>query len=211
MKGMYPTLAFDQQYPAPVVGLDEVGYGAWAGPVVTAAVWISDNDQMFPFEGIVRDSKQLSPRQRAHLYGQLTKCTGLHWAIGSASADEIDAINVRQATLLAMTRALNQLMQNPLLPNQGTLLVDGTLPLSYPPWQSHGVVKGDNISFHIAAASILAKVYRDTLMQELHEEFPTYGWNTNVGYGTKVHQEGLRCHGPSSCHRKSYAPIAKFF
>ena len=199
----HPTLAFDQQFPGPCVGLDEVGYGPWAGPVVTAAVMILRPSAVQSFEGQVQDSKKLTLKKREALYEQLTTHPDVAFNIGLASVEEIDALNIRRATCVAMERAYD----HPAFQGVVTLLVDGTVPLTHPTARAISVVKGDAQSFAIACASIIAKVTRDRLMVALHEDFPVYGWNTNVGYGTATHQAGLQAVGVSPHHRRSYAPI----
>ena len=199
----HPTLAFDQQFPDPCVGLDEVGYGPWAGPVVTAAVMILNPQAVESLEGQVQDSKKLTLKKREGLYGQLRAHPEIIFNIGMGSVEEIDALNIRRATCLAMERAY----AHEAFQNVATLLVDGTLPLTHPTGRVVTVIQGDRQSFAIACASILAKVTRDRLMRDLHEAFPAYGWHRNVGYGTAAHQAGLRAVGVSPHHRRSYAPI----
>ena len=199
----HPTLIFDQQFPGPCVGVDEVGYGPWAGPVVTAAVMIHDVEALRFLEGRVNDSKKLTLAKREALYETLLTHPALHAHVGSSSVEEIDGLNIRKATCLAMDRAL----AHPGFAGVRAVLVDGTLPLTHAQARVIPIVKGDAQSFTIACASIIAKVTRDRLMIQLHEEFPHYGWNTNVGYGTATHQAGLAAHGVSIHHRTSYAPI----
>jgi ribonuclease HII len=199
----HPTLSFDQQFQGPCVGLDEVGYGPWAGPVVTAAVMILNPKTLQAFEGQVQDSKKLTLKKREALYEQLTAHPDVAFNIGAASVEEIDTLNIRRATCLAMERAYGHVA----FQGAVTLLVDGTLPLTHPTARVIPVVKGDAQSFAIACASILAKVTRDRMMVVLHEAFPAYGWDTNVGYGTATHQAGLQAVGVSPHHRRSYAPI----
>jgi ribonuclease HII len=162
-------------------GCDEVGRGCLAGPVVAAAV-ILPQDYRNPW---VKDSKKLSKKTREDLIQEI-KNTAVGWAIAEASVAEIDRINILQASFLAMERAIQQLPQAP-----EHLLIDGnrwksTLPHSYT-----CVIKGDGKFASIAAASILAKVYRDELMEKLAQEFPYYGWEQNAGYPTKKHREKL--------------------
>ena len=190
---------FDRCHPGPVIGLDEVGRGPWAGPVVAAAVILPDNIGPLPLD----DSKKLSAAKRDALFEILIATAS--YGIGQASVDEIDQLNILQASLLAMRRAYeNCLADNTITPT--TALVDGNKDpgLSVP---TETVVKGDGRSAAIAAASIIAKVTRDRLMAGLAEAHPHYGWETNMGYGTKLHQEGLSLHGITPHHRRSFKPI----
>ncbi len=199
----HPTLAFDGQFAGPCLGLDEVGYGPWAGPVVVCAVLITDFYNLQSLEGKVQDSKKLTPKKRETLFEALTTHPNVTFNIGMAHVEEIDALNVRRATCVAMERAYDHVA----FQEVRTLLVDGTLPLAHPQAKVVPIVKGDTLSFSIACAAIIAKVTRDQLMYQLHKDFPHYGWDTNVGYGTTNHQAGLKRVGISPHHRKSYAPI----
>ncbi len=196
-----PTFDLERQYPAPVAGIDEAGCGPWAGPVVAAAVII--DQQKFPssFSHRVKDSKKLSKKQREILYHELIAHPSVIYHIGIATVAEIDALNISQATQLAMMRAVKGL---PTLPF--CALVDG---IRKPALDClvHTVIKGDQTSFSIAAASILAKVTRDGIMQALHHEYPAYGWQKNAGYGTVYHIQALQVHGVTTHHRRSFAPI----
>ncbi|MVZ96893.1 ribonuclease HII [Sphingorhabdus sp. IMCC26285] len=179
-----------------IVGVDEAGRGPLAGPVVAAAVVLCE-------EGIdgLDDSKKLSPKKRAALEEQIkAKC---RWAVGLCSVEEIDRINILQATLLAMTRAVEALAITPAL-----VMVDGN---RLPKWtyQARAVVGGDAIHPCISAASIIAKEHRDRLMVEADREFPGYGWASNKGYGAAIHMEALRRLGPTPLHRRSFAPVAQ--
>lgn len=179
-----------------IAGIDEVGRGPWAGPVMAAAVIL---DQRNIPEGM-KDSKKLSAKKRELLYTQIMETSLV--GIGEASVDEIDKINIRQATFLAMTRAVENLS---IIPDFA--FVDGRdIPaeLKIP---AETVIKGDNIVLSISAASIVAKVTRDKLMGDLAEKYPHFAWERNAGYGTKAHQEGLASYGVTPHHRKSFAPI----
>lgn len=179
-----------------VAGVDEAGRGPWAGPVVAAAV-ILDANQIPP--GIA-DSKALKAARRDALAGSI-KATS-RWGIGIASVAEIDALNILQATFLAMTRAVAALPVAPAL-----VLVDGNRAPKWH-WPTETIVKGDAVCRSIAAASILAKVARDHIMQDLHRAHPNYGWSNNMGYGTKYHADALQRLGPTAHHRMSFAPCA---
>ena len=175
-------------------GCDEVGRGCLCGPVVAAAVII---DHQFN-HNLINDSKQLSFRTRIELDSYI-KENVLDYSIAELSPEFIDEHNILNASIHAMHNALDQLKLKPEL-----ILVDGNKfhPYNYIPHQC--IIKGDTKFLSIAAASILAKNYRDLLMIELHEEFPEYGWNKNMGYATKQHREALKKYGPTKYHRKSF-------
>ena len=192
---MEPSYKFDQVYETPIIGVDEVGRGPLAGPVISAAIVL--NKEKIP-EGI-NDSKKLSKKKREVINEELI--SQHKFAIGIASVEEIDKINILQASLLAMKRAVLNLNIKP-----QTILVDGNkLPdLEY---NMYPIIKGDSKSISIAAASIIAKVYRDKLMQDLSLQYPCYYWEKNSGYGTKQHLLALDNLGVTPIHRKSFAPI----
>jgi ribonuclease HII len=175
-------------------GCDEVGRGCLCGPVVAAAV-ILPEDYANEF---INDSKKLSKSNRENLVEEI-KISALAWSIAEASVEEIDQINILHASILAMNRAIKSLK---LIPQH--LLIDGNrfkTDLNIP---FDCIVKGDGKFASIAAASILAKVYRDNLMADLSKEFPGYGWEKNVGYPTKVHRDGIIKLGLTPLHRKSF-------
>jgi ribonuclease HII len=181
-----------------IVGVDEAGRGPLAGPVVAAAVVLCDG-------GIagLDDSKKLSPARRAALEGEiLARCTV---GVGLASVEEIDRINILQATMLAMTRAVDSLGVVPEL-----VLVDGNRLPKWE-WRAKAVVGGDALHPCISAASIVAKEHRDRMMRAAAIEHPRYGWASNMGYGAPAHLRALAEHGPTPLHRRSFAPVAKFF
>lgn len=177
-------------------GVDEVGRGCLAGPVVTAAVILPPD---IDIPGL-RDSKQLSAHRRETL-AEIIRKKAIAYSIAEASPEEIDRINILQATYLAMHRAISQLSVRP-----DFLLIDGNryIPEHDIPYQT--VVKGDDTYLCIAAASVLAKVHRDHIMVALHEEFPAYDWCHNVGYGTSKHLAGIHTHGITPHHRRSFGP-----
>ena len=183
---------------ARVFGVDEAGRGPWAGPVTAAAICLPSD-----FDLNVDDSKKLSEKKRDALFEELT---GLPHGIGAASVEEIDALNILQATFLAMRRAVDGLAAEIGAP--ACVLVDGNRLPDWP-YDAQAVIGGDGLSASIAAASILAKVTRDRDMAALDAAFPGYGWASNKGYGAKAHKEGLEKLGVTPHHRKSYAPIAK--
>lgn len=190
-----PNWKIEKQFKGLVAGIDEAGRGPWAGPVVAAAVIL--NPHCTPAG--IRDSKTLSPKRRAEIAAALWKAARI--GVGIASVEEIDRINIAQATLLAMSRAAANL---PVAPS--ICLVDGVLKprLSC---QILTVVKGDAKSLSIAAASIIAKVTRDRMMDELAIDYPEYSWQRNKGYGVETHRAALRRVGPCAHHRRSFAPI----
>ncbi len=175
-------------------GCDEAGRGCLAGPVVAAAVILPKNFR----HKTLNDSKQLTEKQRDKLV-PLIKEKAIAWAIGVASPQEIDEINILNASYLAMHRALDQLTVLPEL-----LLIDGNRFKAYRDIPHECMIKGDGRYYSIAAASILAKTHRDELMRALAGEFPGYHWETNVGYPTKEHREGLKALGSTIHHRMSF-------
>ena len=181
-----------------IAGVDEVGRGPWAGPVLAAAA-ILRPDAPDALLNALNDSKKLSARKREALAGAIPDCAWI--GIGAASVAEIDRINILAASHLAMRRAVARLPEAP-----GGCLVDGNR-LPDLPCPAEAVVKGDSRSLSIAAASIVAKVLRDRLMARLAVRYPAYFWQNNAGYGTKAHQEGLAEAGVTAHHRRSFAPI----
>ena len=182
--------------PGLVAGVDEAGRGPLAGPVVAAAVIL---DELAPVKGLA-DSKVLSPRRREMLFEQI-RAHALCFSIASASVEEIDRLNILQATLLAMRRAVEGLR---LLPHR--VVVDGNrVPVL--PMTVAAVVKGDAKVAAISAASILAKVQRDLWCADLHAQFPHYGFAAHKGYPTAEHLAALQRHGPCAAHRRSFAPV----
>lgn len=181
-----------------ICGVDEVGRGPLAGPVVAAAVIL---DPANPIEGL-NDSKKLSAKRRESLAADI-RAKALAWAIGEASVEEIDAINILQASLLAMRRAVEALQIQPV-----GALIDGNRCPSLA-CNAEAIVGGDGKVEAIAAASILAKTVRDAGMCELHVTYPQYGFNRHMGYPTALHLQALRDNGPCLVHRKSFAPVAQ--
>jgi ribonuclease HII len=182
----------------PVCGVDEAGRGPWAGPVVAASV-IFHNEAAIPAG--INDSKALSKTKREALADAILQhaATG----IGIATVEEIDALNILQASMLAMQRAIAALPTPPAF-----ALIDGNkLPMLTIP--ARAIVQGDAISVSIAAASIVAKVTRDRMMAELAKHHPQYGFEKHAGYGTKLHRDALEMHGPCPAHRMSFAPLRK--
>ena len=178
-----------------LVGIDEVGIGCLAGPVVAAAVIL---DPANPIYGIT-DSKKISEQRRKALADQVM-ANAVDWAIGQASVSEIDQYNILRASHLAMQRAYGDLKSDATL-----VLVDGNKS-PYFPVESKAVIKGDETVLAIGAASIIAKVFRDGLMEELGKKYPAYDFEKNKGYPTKLHIQTLRAIGPCAQHRNSFAP-----
>jgi ribonuclease HII len=185
-----------------VAGIDEAGRGPLAGPVVAAAVIVPAG---FSCRG-VNDSKQLPPEIREHFFSRLTAPGVLvSYGIGIADSTEIDRVNILQATYIAMQRAVMNLSVPP-----DHLLIDG-LPVPVFQLPQTAIIDGDTKSQSVAAASIIAKVSRDRMMQEWHCHFPEYGFHENKGYGTPEHIEKLQIHGPCPIHRRSFAPVAQTY
>jgi len=182
-----------------VAGVDEAGRGPLAGPVLAAAVILPPD---FALDGL-NDSKKLTAKKREHFHAILTTRTEIHWAVGAASVEEIDTLNILRATHLAMARAVEALPTKP-----DHALVDG-LPVRGLPVDHTALVGGDALSVTIAAASVIAKVTRDRLMVELDAAYPQYGFARHKGYGVRQHLEALRHHGPSPAHRRSFQPVAQ--
>lgn len=192
-----PSRKHEQLHLAPVAGVDEAGRGPLAGPVVAAAV-------ILPERGLPRgidDSKKLSPAERRRLHDRLMACAIV--GIGVVEAEEIDRLNIYWATMKAMTLAVEALGWAP-----GHVLVDGN---RLPRWRypATPIVGGDAQAMCIAAASIIAKHTRDTIMIAHAETYPLYGWHTNKGYSAPGHLRALREHGPCPLHRRSFAPVAQ--
>lgn len=197
-------LTLESAYQGPVCGIDEAGRGPLAGPVVAACVFIPEEARGHEFWGNVTDSKKTAAALREELFDEITR--HVYYGIAEASPVEIDELNIHHATLLAMRRAYETMCGNH--PSCGPVmaLIDGkfTPQIACP---AQAIVGGDGLSLSIAAASILAKVTRDRLMQALHKIHPHYGWNTNAGYPTPAHLAGLQNFGITPYHRRSYAPV----
>jgi ribonuclease HII len=203
-----PTWEIENTCSGVVCGIDEAGRGPWVGPVVAGAVIFLDRNVAPELLQNLNDSKKLSAAKREKLYDLLLKeekngkiCCG----IGLASAQEIDELNILQSTFLAMSRAAEKLRIKPQF-----ALIDGNRLPAHFLCPTGCYISGDARSYSIAAASILAKVYRDRLLQDLARKYPYYGFEKNAGYGTKDHIAGIREHGLISEHRKSYKPIKNF-
>ena len=181
-----------------VAGLDEAGRGPLAGPVVAAAVILPRRCQLAG----LNDSKQLTDTERERLYGEIQRrAVGL--GVGQASEQEIDAMNILEATRLAMRRAIQA------LPSPPDFLLLDALELHAVPLPQRAIVKGDTLSVSIAAASVVAKVTRDRLMEAYHRQYPQYNFQAHKGYGTAEHLRMLAVHGPCAIHRRSFRPVGE--
>ena len=188
-----------------IIGVDEAGRGPLAGPVVAAAVVLCN-----PCPEGLDDSKKLSAARRSALEPQIIgNCA---WGLGIVGVEEIDRINIFQATMLAMTLAVSRLV-DALGEEPEAVLIDGNQTphgrCDAWRWPARAIVGGDGKEKAIGAASILAKEYRDRVMRDAADRFPHYGWERNAGYGTPQHLEALRTHGPSPLHRRSFAPVSQ--
>lgn len=221
-------LAYDAQFFekgfASIIGADEAGRGALAGPVMAGSIWLShqffENYRTSEFITLFQDSKLLSKEQREEAFYQLqelTRTRTIAFAYGEANIDEIETYNILQATTIAFQRALEKLQKERSLTLKKKVslfvsdtskedipvLIDG-LPLKQLPYEHRGLIKGDRTSFCIAAASIVAKVTRDHYMHKLAQAYPQYGFDKNKGYGTEKHREAIQKWGPCPIHRPSF-------
>ncbi len=194
-----PDLSLEKAAGGLVAGIDEAGRGPWAGPVIAAAVILDAESLPESLLAGLDDSKVLSRARREFLFAALPAHADI--GIGAASVAEIDRVNILEASLIAMDRAVARLRHRPTL-----ALVDGNRAPRLP-CPVRTVVKGDSKSLSIAAASIAAQVTRDRLMAALARRYPGFGWERNAGYGTPEHREGLQRHGITPHHRRSFAPI----
>ena len=194
--------SIEKTIDGPVIGLDEVGRGPLAGPVVSCGCHYLHYDDL-ESEIPITDSKKHSPKQREKLFlffKKLQKEEKLQYYLGYASVEEIDKINILEATKLSMKRVIDKFnFENP------HLIIDGNFSLNYQNEKS--IIGGDKKSLSIASASIIAKVHRDRLMRMLDNKFKFYNWRKNAGYGTKKHIDAIHKHGVTQFHRKSFEPI----
>lgn len=193
---LYEQAAYQQGYKI-IAGLDEAGRGPLAGPIVAAAC-VLPSGLLIPR---VNDSKKLTAKVRQQLFKRLTTDSEIIYAIGIIDADEIDRLNIYQATIQAMLQAIGKLSVYP-----ECLLVDG-MALPHPSLPCQKIIKGDQLSQSIAAASIIAKETRDALMRVYHEQWPLYGFDQHKGYGTEKHLEAIERYGPCPIHRYSFDPL----
>lgn len=180
-------------------GCDEAGRGCLAGPVVAAAVLLPHKFD----HPLLNDSKKMTARQR-ELLRPIIESSAIAWAVGVVSVQEIDKINILNASFLAMHRAVDQLNVRPEL-----LLIDGNRFRAYPEIEHTCIIKGDSLYKSIAAASVLAKTHRDDLMAALHKEYSAYRWDANKGYPTKDHRQAIQTHGPCTHHRMTFTLLPK--
>ena len=196
-----PDFRIERALGGLVAGIDEAGRGPWAGPVFAAAVILDAKRLPRGLRYGLDDSKRLTARRRLELFEALKPHASI--GVGQAGVEEIDAINILQATMLAMSRALESLGVCP-----DHAVVDGNYPPRLP-CLVKCVVRGDSLSLSVAAASIVAKVSRDRMMTDHARAFPGYGWDHNFGYGTAEHQAALEAFGATAHHRRSFAPVLR--
>tara|TARA_Y100000741_G_scaffold364756_1_gene356833 strand:- start:55 stop:681 length:627 start_codon:yes stop_codon:yes gene_type:complete len=200
-----PNFYIEKKFQGPVIGLDEVGRGPLAGPVISCGCYFKDYKFINNNKTFINDSKKFSTKKRLIAFDylkQLKKEKILDYRLGLATVNEIDEINILNATKLSMIRAIEKFqLTNP------TLIIDGNFNLNYKNYKEKSIIKGDQISISIAAASIIAKVHRDRLMTILSKKFYNFSWDKNAGYGTKKHIQEIINKGPTIYHRKSFEPI----
>ncbi len=204
-----PDFSYESAASGFVIGIDEAGCGPWAGPVVAGAALLVPEKFPASLLNQIDDSKKLTRLKRHKLFNMIQEGEGYFCftATGQASTQEIERINIRQASFLAMRRATEALsLPNDISPCLALIDGKGRPSLPYP---IKCLVKGDSLSLSIAVASIMAKVTRDQLMKTLARHYPVYGWDHNAGYGTLYHREALAIHGVTPHHRRTFAPIAR--
>jgi len=202
--GIMPSFRFELRCEGRVAGIDEAGRGPLAGPVYAAAAVIDRERAPRKLLRMIDDSKKLTLEQREEAYEAMIASGVVQFAVGEASVEEIDRINILQATYLAMRRAVQALVEQP-----EVVLVDGNRAPPQLGCRAETIVGGDAHSYSIAAASIFAKVTRDRYMHALALTYPGYGWETNRGYGSQQHLEALSLLGPTPHHRRSFAPVTR--
>lgn len=201
-----PSFDFEQSIGGIVIGVDEVGCGPWAGPLIAASCYIDPS--IFPASllALLEDSKKLTPKKREHIFNllKMEENNSIFFGVGCVDIDDFNILGLKHALPKAMRLSVEHLSKTP-----DHILIDGVRDpkLGYPTTM---IKKGDSLSYSIAAASIYAKVIRDHIMQDLHTEFPQYGWDKNAGYGTKVHRDAIAQYGITPHHRTCYAPIQAF-
>ena len=200
-----PDFSIETKLEHPVIGLDEVGRGPLAGPVVSCGCYFKNYKMQNEFNDYIGDSKKLSEKKREMSFKflqSLKKDNTIEYHLGIANVEEIDQLNILEATKLSMKRVVDKFnMEN------AYLLIDGNFSLNYKSYREQSVIKGDDKSLSISAASIIAKVHRDRLMKKLSLKFQDFGWEKNAGYGTKMHIENIHRLGPTIHHRKTFEPI----
>jgi len=202
--GIMPSFRFELRCEGRVAGIDEAGRGPLAGPVYAAAAVIDRTRAARKLLRMIDDSKKLTLEQREEAYEAMIASGVVQFAVAEASVEEIDRVNILQATYLAMRRAVQALVERP-----EVVLVDGNRAPPQLGCRAETIVGGDAHSYSIAAASIFAKVTRDRYMHALALTYPGYGWETNRGYGSQQHLEALSLLGPTPHHRRSFAPVTR--
>lgn len=198
---------FDKNFKSPVIGVDEVGRGSWAGPVFAVACTLNENK---PLPQNLDDSKKLSSKKRYEIFENLKFVA--QYGVGNSSNFEIDNFGIVKATFLSMERAINKLINKLSKINSFTLLIDGNVKPNFKEKYNakiQQIIKGDAISPSIAAASIIAKCKRDNFMREIDRMAHGYGFSKNMGYGTEEHKTKLLLSGPTQFHRMSFSPMKK--
>ena len=200
-----PNFSIEEEINSPVIGLDEVGRGPLAGPVISCGCYFKNYTILNELKDFILDSKKLSEKKRELSFKflqNLKKEKIIDFHLGIANVEEIDNLNILEATKLSMKRVVDKFnLKN------AQLIIDGNFSLNYKSYKEQSIIKGDNKSLSIAAASIIAKVHRDRLMKKLSIKFQHFGWEKNVGYGTKKHIENIHRFGPTTHHRKTFEPI----
>ncbi len=200
-----PDFSIEEEFNVPVIGLDEVGRGPLAGPVISCGCHFKNYKILNEFKDFIGDSKKLSEKKRGLSFKflqNLKKENIIDFHLGIANVHEIDKLNILEATKLSMKRVIDKFnLKN------AKLIIDGNFSLNYKSYKEQSIINGDNKSLSIAAASIIAKVHRDRLMKKLSIKFQNFGWEKNAGYGTKMHIENIHRFGPTIHHRKTFEPI----
>ncbi len=200
-----PDFDIEKELRQPVIGLDEVGRGPLAGPVISCGCYFKNYTIQEEFTNFIGDSKQLSEKKRelSFKFLQNLKKEGIiDYHLGIANVEEIDNLNILEATKLSMKRVIDKFdIKN------AHLIIDGNFSLNYKSYKEKSIIKGDEKSLSIASASIIAKIHRDRLMKKLSIKFQHFGWEKNAGYGTKMHIENIHRLGPTIHHRKTFEPI----
>ena len=184
-----------------IAGIDEAGRGPLAGPVVAACVVCAPDFKIKGKLHLLKDSKKLTPKKREEIFDMIMELF-TEVGIGICDHKTIDKINILQASFLAMKKAIGALRQKPEF-----ILLDGRFTIPNSSYQQEAIIKGDNLVYTIAAASVVAKVTRDRIMHKEHKKYPNYGFDRHKGYGTKFHLDCLRQHGPCPIHRQSFRPV----
>ena len=200
-----PDFSIEKELQSPVIGLDEVGRGPLAGPVISCGCYFKNYTIQEDFYKLIGESKKLSEKKRKvsfEFLQNLKKEGIIDYHLGIANVEEIDTLNILEATKLSMKRVVDKFdLKN------AHLIIDGNFSLNYKSYKENSIIKGDDKSLSIAAASIIAKVHRDRLMKKLSIRHQHFGWEKNAGYGTKLHIENIYRLGPTRHHRKTFEPI----